>query len=80
MNPAKVKRCPREPLKFKQDIGERVRRIREKRMFTQTYLARALGVSRTMICNLEGGKQGLLLWHFRELCEILKCKPESILW
>lgn len=39
------------------EIGQRIRRVRERRRLSQGQLAKRLGLSRTSVVNLEQGRQ-----------------------
>ena len=62
------------------DIGERVRNVRRRRMWTQARLAREAGVSPTTISGIETGKIGRP--HFGALTKLaraLDVAPEELL-
>lgn len=42
-------------------LGERIRNVRRKLPLTQEQLAASLGLSRTSITNIEGGRQPVLI-------------------
>jgi transcriptional regulator with XRE-family HTH domain len=43
------------------EVGKRLRALREEREWSQQYVGNALGVTRSAIANIEGGKQRMLL-------------------
>jgi transcriptional regulator with XRE-family HTH domain len=64
--PTRLPDSPLYPL-----IGERVARARDVAGLSQVELARAVGVARTSITNLEGGRQRVTLDHLFKIAQAL---------
>lgn len=60
-------------------LGRRVRSLRERTGLTQDELAREVGLRRTSITNIEGGRQKVLLHTLYGIAEALGVPPESLL-
>jgi len=58
-----------DAMKIQDNIGARVRDIREDLGMTSTELARKVGISQAQISRLEGGKQG---WRSHTLQKVAK--------
>lgn len=56
----------------------RLQEIRTAKGFTQTAIAKAMGIHPSTYRSLEDGKNSLLLYHFRQLCIILELNPFDI--
>ncbi|KAF0138383.1 MAG: SOS-response transcriptional repressor [Rhodospirillaceae bacterium] len=56
-------------------IGERVKKLRLERGFSQNVLAEACGCTQSNIANLENGRTGLPR-YIRELAKVLEVSPE----
>jgi transcriptional regulator with XRE-family HTH domain len=62
-----------------QAVGQRIRRVREERRFTQAELAELVSLSRTSITNIEQGRQKLLLHTLYDIAAALTVKPSELL-
>lgn len=60
-------------------FGQKLARIRKSRGFSQSELASRLGLSRTTIANLEGGKQNVQLYQVFVLARALDAPVEMLL-
>lgn len=60
------------------EIGSNIRELRKKRGFTQQALADRMGVTRTSITNLEGGKQRPSIHFIYALCDKLSTSTYDI--
>lgn len=69
----RVERCYRQ-------LGETIRACREEAGMSQETLARRIGLTRTSICNIEAGRQRVMLHQIRKLCKALGVPPFQILW
>lgn len=67
-----------EDLLFK-EIGKYLKTIRKEKKLTQAELARAAGVLRTSVTNLEAGKQKVPLPVIYELCAVLQIDITALL-
>lgn len=59
-------------------IGENLKRIRENKDITQADLARNLGITHSMLCQIERGTKTLSLPLAKEISEILGCRIEDL--
>jgi transcriptional regulator with XRE-family HTH domain len=65
---------------FYVELGRRVREARKKHKgLTQDKLARAVGLQRTSITNIECGRQPLAVDVFVRLASVLGCAPADLL-
>ncbi len=64
---------------FDRALGERIREARERVGVKQDQLARAVGLSRTSITNIERGRQGVQAHLLVRLAEILGRPPADLL-
>lgn len=60
-------------------LGKRVRLLRERASLTQDELARGVGLTRTSVTNIEGGRQKVLLHTLYDIAEALGVPPEALL-
>lgn len=67
------------PLGFYEVLGARIKARREEVHLRQAELAESVGLSRTSITNVEGGRQRLFLDQFVEICRALKVAPSEII-
>lgn len=64
---------------FYQEVGRRIRRERRDRHMTQEELAKAVGLTRTSITNIERGRQKLLLHTLADLGRALGISLSQLL-
>ena len=62
-----------------QIVGERVKQHRTEAGMTQAQLAKAIGVSRVSVTNIEGGNQRLSLHVLYEVAERLQAPPHDLI-
>jgi transcriptional regulator with XRE-family HTH domain len=74
-----VPRPPKEIVISKQEIGERVRAIRQAREMTQAQLAEILGTRHTNVSGIERGTRGLTIQQLVKLARALDVSPAEIL-
>jgi transcriptional regulator with XRE-family HTH domain len=67
------------PPDFLDDFGAAVRRLREQRSMTQGDLAERVGLGRTSMTNLEGGRQNPPLSILPDLANALGVTPSELL-
>lgn len=60
-------------------VGGNIRRIREEKGLTQTYVADQAGISQAMLCQIERGTKNPSLQVGKEIADILGCDLESLL-
>lgn len=60
------------------EIAIRVKKYRNKSIYTQENIADMLGVSRVNYVNLEAGKQNWKCIYLYTLCRIFKCRPTNL--
>ncbi len=60
-------------------VGDNIRRIREKAGLTQVYVAKQVGVTSVMLCQIERGTKNPSLQVGAEIAKVLGCSLESLL-
>ena len=60
-------------------IGDNLKRIREANGITQCELAEKVGITQSMLCQLERGTKTLSLPLAKEIAGILKCSIEELI-
>jgi transcriptional regulator with XRE-family HTH domain len=60
-------------------VGLKVGEIRESKHVEQTQLAKALGVSRSSVVNMEAGRQGILLHRLYDVAIALEVEVSDLL-
>ena len=60
-------------------LGQNMKRIRTKKNMSQGDIARALGVDRGYISNIESGKKNLTLATIQKLADALKVSADELL-
>lgn len=68
-----------EKEEFDRALGKRVREFREQAGVKQDQLARAVGLSRTSITNIERGRQGVQAYLLSRIAETLGRLPADFL-
>lgn len=64
---------------FDRALGERIREAREMVGLKQDQLARAVGLSRTSITNIERGRQGVQVYLLVRIADVLGRPPAELL-
>lgn len=64
---------------FYRKVGEKIRVKRQHRGLSQDGLAKAIGLKRTSLSNIEKGRQNVLLHTFCEIAETLNVSPGELL-
>ena len=59
------------------NLGQRIRDLRNGQGQTQEQLAKAIGISRASLANIEAGRQKVLVHHLFELAEALDLESPS---
>lgn len=68
------------PADFYRELGARIASARKnKGNLTQAQLARAVGLSRTSITNVEKGRQSVLVHTLVEIARVLRADPRDLL-
>ena len=60
-------------------VGENIRRIRESKNLTQVYVAKRVGISAAMLCQIERGTKNPSLQVGKEIADVLGCELGSLL-
>ena len=60
-------------------IGERMKRIRESRNMSQEQVAKAVGISKPMICQVENGYKNISLPVAVAVADVLGCTVNDFL-
>lgn len=64
---------------FYKQIGENIRAKRKERGLSQEGLAKAIGLKRPSMSNIEKGRQNVLLHTFCDILDTLDAKPDELL-
>jgi transcriptional regulator with XRE-family HTH domain len=64
---------------FYKQIGENIRAKRKERGLSQEGLAKAIGLKRPSMSNIEKGRQNILLHTFCDILETLDAKADALL-
>lgn len=72
-------RPPKETVISKEDVGARVRELRQARDLSQGKLAAALGIPATNVSAIERGVRGLSIQQLAKLAKALDVPPGEIL-
>jgi len=67
------------PDSFYKQIGENIRVKRKERGLSQEGLAKAIGLKRPSMSNIEKGRQNILLHTFCDIVETLDTKADALL-
>ena len=67
------------PDSFYKKIGENIRAKRKERGLSQEGLAKAVGLKRPSISNIEKGRQNILLHTFCDIVDTLDSSPNELL-
>lgn len=62
-----------------QEVGRRLREVRERLGLTQDTVARHLGVTRPVVSYIEQGKRPLTLAELDKLADLFGCSPGHLL-
>jgi transcriptional regulator with XRE-family HTH domain len=65
--------------RFYLELGETFRRLRITQNLTQEDVARALGLSRTSVTNIEKGNQKILAFTLFAAADVFKVEPSELL-
>ena len=61
------------------DISDRIRIARKRKNYTQTYVAKKLGMDRTNLSRIENNKQSFTLSQLKLFCECCDVSADVIL-
>lgn len=64
---------------FYKEVGENIRAKRKERGLSQEGLARAIGLKRPSMSNIEKGRQNLLLHTFCDIADTLDSTADALL-
>lgn len=64
---------------FLKEFGENIINARKREGMTQEDLGAKLGLSRTSITNIEGGRQDTVISRLPYLCAVLNCSPSDLI-
>lgn len=68
-----------DPQTFYRKVGENIRAKRKERGLSQEGLAKAVGLKRPSLSNIEKGRQNILLHTFCDITETLDCSVNFLL-
>jgi DNA-binding Xre family transcriptional regulator len=60
-------------------IAIRIVQLRKAKGLNQSELSDKITINRTSLCNIESGRQTLMLENLEEICQVLGCKSSDIL-
>lgn len=60
-------------------VGENIRKTREERGFSQAYVADKVGITQSMLCQIERETKNPSLQVSAEIARVLNCDLESLL-
>ena len=72
-------RPPKNVLFSKQEVGRRIRALREQRALTQVELAQVLRVTQSNVSEMERGVRGLTIHQVVKLAKALRTSTDAIL-
>jgi transcriptional regulator with XRE-family HTH domain len=72
-------RAPKSVAIDKDQVGQRVRAIRQKRGLTQQELADLLGTNQSHVANVERGERGVTLHQIVKMAKALQVSTDEIL-
>lgn len=61
------------------NVGQNIKRIREERGVTQVHLAEAVGVTQSMLCQIERGTKLPSLPLSAQIADVLRCDVHDFL-
>lgn len=61
------------------EIGQKIKKIRELRNYSQEYLAERLGISQVSYSRIENGQTRLDLQRMKQIAEVLEVDPVMLL-
>lgn len=59
------------------EIGENIRRIRKQKGLIQEYVAQKVGITPSMLCQIEKGNKNLTLQRGKAIADVLECTLEE---
>ena len=68
-----------KPDVFYKQVGENIRARRKVRGLSQEALAKAVGLKRPSLSNIEKGRQNILLHTFYDISDSLNVSPDALL-
>ena len=68
-----------ELTKFHENIGERIKKAREMRMYSQAKLSRRSGLSQSQISRIEAGKRAASLYSITKIANALQVSPDDLI-
>lgn len=66
--------------KMNQEIGLRVRRLREQRSFSRERLAEEAEISTQFLADIETGRKGMTVQTLRKLSAALHCRADDLVF
>ena len=61
------------------NVGATIRRMREEKGITQSWLAEHSGISQAMLCQIERGTKNPSLQISAEIARLLNCRLDDLL-
>lgn len=59
-------------------IGENIRKLRIEKGITQVELAENIGVTQSMLCQIERGTKAVTMALGKQIAEVLNCSIENL--
>lgn len=75
----KYMRNTEETIRFNQNIGKRIRELRDQQGLSQEECSNGIGLTASFISNLERGISGLSTFNLLQLCKVLNVSPNQLL-
>ena len=60
-------------------LGEKIKKLRELKDYTQEYMAEQLGISQSAYSKMEIGESEITYNRLEKVAEVLKMKPEELI-
>ena len=68
-------RNERELIKFHGDIGDRIKKVRQSRLFSQKLLSQRCGLSQSQLSRIEAGERAASLYSLSKIASALNVTP-----
>jgi Predicted transcriptional regulator len=66
-------------INLNKEIGKLIRKERERKKITQTFLAQQLGITRAAVSNFEAGNHNIMVYNIYNISLILKVPLKKLL-
>jgi len=69
----------KELIKFHGNVGKRIRKAREMRLYSQAKLSRRSGLSQSQISRIEAGERAASLYSITKIASALQVNPDYLI-